>query len=845
MTAGRHRPQADHSRANRHRCSIAGCGKAFTRLSHLQRHSLNHSETQWVCNRCNAPFKRLDLLERHKARHTIKDSLAGGAGLGILQTRRKTISGVHMADDALSPSPSRLGSGIEESEPALRLGHPPPSSSSSSHFNAQPVGNNDDAPTGAGESIPQIAGPLLDAANMASMANIASPSVNLCELGNMYYDTSFDLVHFDVMGFTCSPPATSPGLSQIEGMGQYNGQQDMQRSSPFPYSPRSLNWAEIQSSRPAMTIEGPGNQSASGLQRSMNFTPLVNDATCLETLIQDVVLQTSDKEKAPDSHHHPRGDIALPIRKRDEIINLLAEIRPVTPEGSLVDGKTELLSLENMQDYLDLFFRYFNTSYPMVHVATLQIANTDPIFLLSMIILGQTYKNKESHQLSVCLYDALVPYILSGLMSIPIPDLSTLQAFLILECYGMYRAGPYQRENAMLIHTLLFSAIRRVSRYHVRGGIMLPNHLAHPDGGWKAFAYAEQYKRLILFVFMWDTQNVSCYSVMPNMSTHNIQVPLPCSQEIWGASTEAAWENVRKSHPEPPIFNDMVKYLVEDGDKLQCLPMDRLSLTLILHGLMSMCNDIAHFDNRSIYLNDMDQGEGSWTPWRRRMTHALETWKAKYDAYAMASFQTMGDGGTAGSNHQEESIALLALYHTAHIVMNLEIRHLQAAAGAKAIFGHIVMRADRQESAKWAENWIRTQTTVADHAAWHAAQMLREGLLNLKNWDVNGVFHYPWCLVIGTLTCWAFHHFGGETLDDRGTCSHPNGTDMQQTQSRVVMNHMVSLMASVSPTNIRRTLKKCCTHGLTIEVARYLKSVRWTAAFEAMKLLEGLSTTGS
>lgn len=110
-----------------------------------------------------------------------------------------------------------------------------------------------------------------------------------------------------------------------------------------------------------------------------------------------------------------------------------------------------------MQEYFALFLHYFNASYPLIHVPTLNLDDADPIFLLSMIILGATYKNKESHQLSVCLYDAIVPYIMSGLLNIPAPDLSTLQAFLILELFGMYRAGPYQRENAILIHSLLFS----------------------------------------------------------------------------------------------------------------------------------------------------------------------------------------------------------------------------------------------------------------------------------------------------------------------------------------------------------------------------------------------------
>ena len=151
------------------------------------------------------------------------------------------------------------------------------------------------------------------------------------------------------------------------------------------------------------------------------------------------------------------GRILLPAEKRQDILDLLTEIRPVNPDGSIVDGESPGLSLDNIQEYFNLFLQYFNISYPLVHVPTLDLVEADSIFLLSMVILGATYKNKDSHQLSVCLYDAIVPYIMSGLLSIPAPDLSMLQAFLILECYGMYRAGPYQRENAMLIHTLLFS----------------------------------------------------------------------------------------------------------------------------------------------------------------------------------------------------------------------------------------------------------------------------------------------------------------------------------------------------------------------------------------------------
>jgi hypothetical protein len=119
-------------------------------------------------------------------------------------------------------------------------------------------------------------------------------------------------------------------------------------------------------------------------------------------------------------------------------------------------------------------------------------------------------------------------------------------------------------------------------------------------------------------------------------------------------------------------------------------------------------------------------------------------------------------------------------------------------------------------------------------------------MLNLMNWEVHGVFHYPWCLYIGTLTYWAYHHFGGKGAKSSLTqelCDHSSTIKMKELQgcSRHKMNHLVATMASVTPANMNRVMGRCCVHGLTIEMAKYLRGVRWTAAYEAMKILEGLS----
>jgi hypothetical protein len=151
------------------------------------------------------------------------------------------------------------------------------------------------------------------------------------------------------------------------------------------------------------------------------------------------------------------NNLHLTETKRREILELINDMRPVYPNGTSIDESTADLSLAQMQDYLDLFFATFNSCYPMIHTPTLEVLDAEPLFLLSLIVFGATYKEKEDHQLSVCLYDAMTPYIMSGLSGTKVPDLSILQAFMVLECYGMYRAGAYQRENSIIMHTFLFN----------------------------------------------------------------------------------------------------------------------------------------------------------------------------------------------------------------------------------------------------------------------------------------------------------------------------------------------------------------------------------------------------
>ncbi|KAF4952489.1 hypothetical protein FGADI_6723 [Fusarium gaditjirri] len=776
-------------------------------------------------------YQLIEKEERHKARHASKDRLAGGLGLGMLRTKRHRRGRVMLASGSQSTQPWLSSTQHPQTAPA---GQSAAKVMSSLIPEQEDVLRSDEPTVGTFQHTTDLTAtePCASFGKATSAefqdGTVSTDGFDFLELGDMYHDSTFDFMHFNVTGGPHSPTSfRDPSLVQ--------GQDDL------PILPKD-----------SLDFDQKGKSS-----HPIHGAPTLNSPSQSPDFDEELpILQltgTHGKEAAETSSFSAEVDSLCFLRrlrlnnlhltetKRGEVLGLINDMRPVYPNGSSIDESTADLSLLRMQEYLDLFFANFNSCYPMIHTPTLEVLDAEPLFLLSLIVLGATYKDKKDHQLSVCLYDAMTPYIMSGLSGIKVPDLSILQAFMVLECYGMYRAGAYQRENAIIMHTFLFNAIRRLSRYHVRARIMVPDLRTDHEKDWKAFAYLEQYKRLILFIFMWDTQNVSYYSFMPSMSTQSIQVNLPCSKELWEAEDEDAWRAIVSSKANPPMINSMVKDFIEDGGGIWSEALDSLSLSFILHGLMSMCNDMVHFHNQSIYLGNAAQGDNN--DWRSRMTAALELWKTKYDAYAMGARQTI-DEDSSLHEFRQENVAFLALYHTAHIVANADIRHLQIAAGAEAIFGHVVTSTEHQESTRAVMHWVRGSPESAGHAAWHAAQMIREGLLNLRNWKANGMFHYPWCLYIGVLTIWAFVHFSQRQSDEddsRRSCHHSlGGEDILQTQSKALMHQTISNMASCTSATIGRDLHRCCPHGLAIEVAKYLKTVRWTAAFEAMKVLEGI-----
>ncbi|KIW15393.1 hypothetical protein PV08_05439 [Exophiala spinifera] len=562
---------------------------------------------------------------------------------------------------------------------------------------------------------------------------------------------------------------------------------------------------------------------------------------------------------------------------RNEILDILVAAKPKTPEGSEISRDHPLLSLSSMQNYLDLFFSRFNVAYPLLHQATFDPSQTEPLLLLAVLLLGATYSEKAIHRLAVCIHDVLRAQIFQHSAFSSTPELWMLQTILLVECFGKSRAGQKQHDMAHLFHGLLINLIRRSDCQSVRQ----PNFgegSGDLESDWRRAIDVELRKRLAFLCFLWDTQHAVLFSQSLCMSSFELRTTLPCNQTTWEASSAEEWWKYARKEPQISYLSVLKAYMNPDLG-IQIPQLNALSRLLVLHGLMSVQWDMKRRDQTSLGMDKLNGSSSSsdQPKWQDRLSQSYDAWKADFDTYCMNMTLSLGDNTTRKAEFTRFSTATVAIYHAAHITLNVEILDLQIYAGARHIIGRPVTRADYDRSRRIIKEWAKPGgSTPAAKAAWHAAHLLRDGIMNLDNWDVNNAFHYPWCLYLSTLTCWAFHFAnttdksgqqngggggGGESGRDRNQHQHHHNyaslTTTTPTPSKdshldniaddgivwhakAEMNALVSSMASVMPEHLWRALGKYSTSGLTAVMAKHLSNIRWAVVHEGMKVLRGL-----
>jgi hypothetical protein len=135
--------------------------------------------------------------------------------------------------------------------------------------------------------------------------------------------------------------------------------------------------------------------------------------------IQQPIPQNLNTQAPPRSQAHASQEVIAEIERpmsmlqpsrnlplidelaRAQLLDLIDITQPTAPDGSIVMRDHPLLTLRCLQTYCDLFFTRFNTVYPLIHMSTFVPSEVETLLLISVLLLGATYGEKDAHQLAV------------------------------------------------------------------------------------------------------------------------------------------------------------------------------------------------------------------------------------------------------------------------------------------------------------------------------------------------------------------------------------------------------------------------------------------------------------
>lgn len=578
-----------------------------------------------------------------------------------------------------------------------------------------------------------------------------------------------------------------------------------------------------------------------------NFSPNsprdIQAATCLS----DVDWMGQDNQQITQSSN---GLPKLGEMARTSVLMLLSQLQPLMVGGEQVDLSSSLLSPASLQNFCDLFFTKFNISYPLVHQATFDPNQVDKLFLTAVLCMGATYSTKDAHQLAVGIHDCLRNHLFSHPQFSSHPELWVLQTAVLIDCFGKQRAGHKQREMAQMFHCVLIKLIRRSDCLIVRTNptVHRPDDL---EGAWKQEMEGETRKRLAMLCFMWDTQHAVLFSQSLCMSAFEIPSSLPCDPGAWEADTAEEWFECSQREQSHGLFLSVLKAYVTPNTTRRPRHLNPLARIFLLHGLMSISSDLKRRDQTTLRSETPDL-VGAW---RSRVSRSYDLWKTDFDADCMnMKLNQLSDA----RRFTGLKIASHVMYHTAQLTLNVEILDLQIYAGAPHILGRTVTQSDFKRSERIVTRWLNEDPRSAAKAARHAAFILQDAIMNMHDWDEADVFHYPWCLYLATLACWAFHLPNTPAVNSGSSASHATSDSRDRSSGvvsserrptvpnnpRVARNDMTTLVTGMTTCNTLEELSalagKFDTGGLTAVMAQQLANVRWAVVHDAMKVLADL-----
>ncbi|ORY89416.1 fungal-specific transcription factor domain-domain-containing protein [Leucosporidium creatinivorum] len=468
-----------------------------------------------------------------------------------------------------------------------------------------------------------------------------------------------------------------------------------------------------------------------------------------------------------------------------------------------------------MMEYMELFWtRVHETQAPAVHRASFKASTAPTPLLLSMMLLGCYFSSLEAYKLACQLHSGFRGKVLCSNDFRPRAELWLHQTILLIVIFGKLCSTRMDHEMSHIFWSSCVTLGRRSAIFSQRApAVFAPGH-DDIETQWAAWIEEEVAKRIALIVFGVDVEHAAFFRHSPTLSAFQIQLQLPCDEELWEARDAQEWARLRVNARPPIPFISALKASLMAGHAPPALnPFSRIA---ILHGLLSVAQDLQWRD----HVIGMSQPEGRANNWRDMISASYNSWKSRLDTCLVtATFPT-----------SQLLRASISLYAIAHITLSIDIHELQIYAGAESALGLVVSAAIYNATEARIKLW--SQTKDARAACWHAAFFLRSSLQHYQQStvDLAGCLHHRWSVFIATLTLYCY---GRSTSGEPG----PRSENYQEGAMRYL-----DTMCTNSPEGLLAVEGKNNTLDLCQTICEYVQASRWEIAQEGARILKVLLT---
>ena len=294
---------------------------------------------------------------------------------------------------------------------------------------------------------------------------------------------------------------------------------------------------------------------------------------------------------------------------------------------------------------------------------------------------------------------------------------------------------------------------------------------------WKSEMYFEEHKRIVYFCFLLDTQSAIFFSQKPCMAVSELGLDLPCSPAAWEADTADEWYKHVVSSSHLPSLRSVIQDLLCRDTRLPRRHLNALSHILVLYGLIAVSWDMRY--SQRTFLN-WDTSLGS-EDWRNQMVATFEKWKADFDAYRMNVLVSLRDIGpvhdsTLTTQFRSFFGGAVMLYHTANIFLHANIS--DSYISESGFHWHAQERYQRNRHPQDKKVWSSKASAVT--AVSHAAQSIREAILEAGSNEYSCLLGSLWCLYVAAAVCNVFSRLGYIDEDEHPLDGSDAGHSMNQ-----------------------------------------------------------------